>query len=435
MVCTFQTPKSSDGANNRRLCIGYLVADPSVDFAKNEGCKIHVEHIVNGLRSAQHDVRVVIVQREGIWRELPSAASGEEWINSAKGAKSLSYTFLSKTLRGVCRFARLPYRELLRSCRVYRTCIEHFRGCDLIHERFALYSLGGVLAAKRLGIPLVLEVNAPLMEEAEAFWGGSFRGPTRLLAVVSAGLCAHLSKAVIVVSAPLRDWVVSKWRIDPAKVYVLPNAADVEVPIVSLETRRLLKQYGIDSDPVVIFVGALQPWHGLDNLLEAFAIVLKTIPAAKLLIVGDGPMRQPSVEYSKALGIQRSVIFIGNVEHSRVPELLSVSDVAVAPYPKFALNFYFSPIKLFEYMAAGKAVVASRLGQIAEVIINGVNGLLVEPGDVGELATAMTKLLTDDSLRKTLGSAARKTVLQGYTWSKYIRKLVQIYELVLGETA
>lgn len=427
-------PKPSNSENRPRLRIGYLVADPSVDFAKNAGCRIHVEHIVMGLRSAQHEVRVVIDQPEGIWSELPSLISDRNRPNNANASGRRSYKAMHATLRRLCHLGRLPCGELIRIYRVYKSCIQVFGNCDLIHERFALYSLGGVLAARRLGLPLVLEVNAPLMAEAEAFGGGSFRATRRLLAIVSAKMCFRMSKAVIVVSANLGNLVMSQGGVDPEKIYVLPNAADVEVPVIDPEAKQLLgKQYGLGSSPIVVFVGALQPWHGLDNLLEAFAIVLKTIPSAKLLIVGDGSMRQRSVEKSNTLGIQQSVIFTGNVDHSKVPEFLSVSDVAVAPYPRLPLDFYFSPLKLFEYMAAGKAIVASRLGQIAEVLTNGTNGLLVEPGDVGELAKGIIRLLTDDALRQALGTAAQETVRQNYTWPEYIRKLVYLYESVLGE--
>lgn len=134
------------------------------------------------------------------------------------------------------------------------------------------------------------------------------------------------------------------------------------------------------------------------------------------------------------MGIEQSVVLTGDVDHADVPGLLSVADVAVAPYPKLPVDFYFSPLKLFEYMAIGKATVASRLGQIAEVIIDGKTGLLVEPSDPVQLAGAIVKLLRDESLRQHLGFAARNTVRQNYSWDHYIGKLLGIYEAALARS-
>ena len=425
-------PEPPFSRRNSTPCIGYLVADPGVDFAKNEGCRIHVEHIVRGLRSAHYRVHFISVQAgEMILRELPTRPT----IAGGKldtGTKSVPRRLAAGLARRLCHWTSLPYAELSRSYRVYEVCLDHFCECDLVHERFALFSLGGVLAARRLGVPLILEVNAPLIDEAERLGGRSFSAGRKRLATLSARVCFSASALIVTVSAALRELLVSRWAVSPKKIHVLPNAADLQAWFVDEgRVRALRRQYSLNSGPVIVFVGALQPWHGLENLLEAFRLVVGIHPGAKLLVVGDGFMRERALDKTAALNMESSVVFTGNVAHSKVPEFLAASDIAVAPYPRLPLDFYFSPLKLFEYMAAGKAIVASRLGQIAEVIEHERNGLLVQPGDVRALGEAITRLIGDTSLKQRLGLAAQGDAARSHSWSAYIQRLGAIYDTAL----
>jgi glycosyltransferase involved in cell wall biosynthesis len=153
----------------------------------------------------------------------------------------------------------------------------------------------------------------------------------------------------------------------------------------------------------------------VDILLTAFGRLLVDDPRARLLIVGTGPSEQTLRETAARMGVEESVIFTGAVPHERVPRLLRAMDVAAAPFKPMD-NFYFSPIKLFEYMAAGLCVVASRLGQIQEVIEEGRNGLLCTPDDVESLVAALEEARRSAEFRRRLGAAALETVRRRYTW-------------------
>jgi glycosyltransferase involved in cell wall biosynthesis len=182
-----------------------------------------------------------------------------------------------------------------------------------------------------------------------------------------------------------------------------------------------------------MFVGGFQPWHGLEFLVEAFAQVAQKRPDAKLVLVGDGPAR-PAVETTiTKLGLEKRILITGYVAHDRMPEWLAAADVAVAPYPPLPQELWFSPLKLYEYMAAGKAIVASAAGQIAEVIKDGHNGLLVRPGDVGELAQAIVTLLDDPAGRQALGRAARQQAVNQHSWAVYRQRLELLYAAALGK--
>jgi glycosyltransferase involved in cell wall biosynthesis len=143
--------------------------------------------------------------------------------------------------------------------------------------------------------------------------------------------------------------------------------------------------------------------------------------------VGDGPARKTIESKVEELGITHAVVFTGLVPHTRVPEMLSVADVVTAPYPRLPQELWFSPLKLYEYMAAGKAIVAAGAGQIADVIRSGHNGILCEPGNVNEFAQATIRLLTDDAERGRLGRNAQQQAIERHSWGRYARQVEKVY--------
>jgi glycosyltransferase involved in cell wall biosynthesis len=146
-------------------------------------------------------------------------------------------------------------------------------------------------------------------------------------------------------------------------------------------------------------------------------------PDTRLLIAGYGPERERTVADLAARGLLGAACLTGAVPRNAVPGVLASMDVGVAPYPRRS-NFYFSPLKVFEYMAAGLPVVASRVGQLAALIEDGCNGLFCAPGDPTSLAAALLRLYRAPELRARLGRAARATVLRGHTWDAVVRRIL-----------
>lgn len=415
--------------STQKFTVGYLMADPGVDLGANQGSRIHVDRIIAGLRNAGHEVRLVAAQpggtvlfdpRDGTVRTIdahddrPYRLTGQMWYIAEK------YGFSSA--------------ELVTSDRVFRCAAEVLRGCDLLHARLAPFDLAAAAVRRELGLPLVVEANTPPLEEARHFYPHMFVHHPERLARFAASETFAQAAAIATVSRTLGNMLVSQWSIDPDKITVLPNAADLDLASASTERIQVLRQeHQLGDGHVVMFVGALQPWHDVDLLLRAFRRLSSDHSRAKLLIVGDGPERAGLEALAGELNLQQRARFTGEVSHARVGELLALADIAVAPYPPLPIAFYFSPLKLFEYMAAGKALVASRVGQIAEVVTDGKHGLLTTPGDVEGLATAISRLLDGDELRRHLGENARGKVTREHTWTRNVARLTAIYEQVLRD--
>ena len=183
---------------------------------------------------------------------------------------------------------------------------------------------------------------------------------------------------------------------------------------------------GLGESPTVIFIGAFYIWHDVSTLLKAFVRVRQSHPTARLLLVGDGEHRPSAARLAAALGIGDAVRFTGSVAHADVPKVLAAADIAVAPYPQMRQDMWFSPLKVFEFMASGKALVASSVGQIVDLIQHGRNGLLVPPGDAESLASALDTLIENTSLRLQLGKQAREDAVRKHSWEHYLDHLESI---------
>jgi glycosyltransferase involved in cell wall biosynthesis len=167
------------------------------------------------------------------------------------------------------------------------------------------------------------------------------------------------------------------------------------------------------------------------TLLDAFARVWAANPDARLVLVGDGSRRQAMMQRAADLGLGHAVRFTGLVAHTEVPRLLAAADIAVVPYPPLATDLWLSPLKLYEYMASGKAVIVSALGQLLEVVQDGRNGLSVPPGDASAMAAALRRLIDDPDLRARLGRQAREDAVRKHSWEHYLARLERLFLAVL----
>lgn len=403
--------------------IAYLCADFGIPVYGSKGAAIHVRELSRTLHSLGHEVLI-----------LSPRLGGQAPADFAVPVRELA---LEGPEGQVCDLLRddpaagAPTAKEVRAL-LYAVSLRHRAAAALrafapqiIYERYSLFGTGGMALARELRVPHLLEVNAPLSEEQATHRGLVFAGTARGLE----GTVLRAADRVIAVSRELRDWLIGV-GVAPERVTVLPNGVDMGRFEATAQAREEIRGVlGLTDRPVVGFLGTLKPWHGTGTLLRAVALLhrsgLARDLAPRLLIVGEGPERADLETAARREGIAEAVIFTGAVPHERVPAYLAAMDIAVAPYGQVG-HFYFSPLKLFEYMAAGRPVVAAAIGQIRECIRHGETGWLYPPGDVDALADALGGLLSDEALARALGRAGREYVRRHHTWEGNARAVLDL---------
>jgi glycosyltransferase involved in cell wall biosynthesis len=174
------------------------------------------------------------------------------------------------------------------------------------------------------------------------------------------------------------------------------------------------------------FIGTFGPWHGVLLLPELVAAVAAGRPDARWIVIGGGWLHDEVCAEIERRGLADRVLLTGLIDHEDALRLLSASDVCVSPHVPNpdGSRFFGSPTKLFEYMGLGKAIVASDLEQIGEVIEDERTGLLSPPGDVDAAAAAIRRLLDDPELRTRLGNAALAEARERYSWTAHTRRIL-----------
>jgi glycosyltransferase involved in cell wall biosynthesis len=296
---------------------------------------------------------------------------------------------------------------------------------DAIYQRHVRFSLVGPLLAHLSGKPLILEYNGS-EEFASRHWNPTTPLGWRIAACENAALAAA-ARIVVVSEVDYRSLL--KRGIEPERIVLNPNGVDATRFALGggSEVRR---RHGIaDHRLLVGFVGSFGPWHGAPTLARAFVDAAGRTPELHLLLVGDGSELEQTLGILRAAGLEAQVTVTGQVPPGEIPAHLDACDILVAPHVPLpgGVEFYGSPTKLFEYMAAGKAIIASRLGQIGDVLEHGVTALLVDPGDEGMLAEALHTLADASGLRLDLGAKARQQAIERHSWRLNARRVIDAY--------
>jgi glycosyltransferase involved in cell wall biosynthesis len=279
---------------------------------------------------------------------------------------------------------------------------------DLVYERHALFAHAAMEWARGQGVPSILEVNAPLVDEQTAHRSLSLPD----MAEASVRRAMRAAGLVAAVSAPIAKHAQA---MGAETTLVVPNAVD---PLRFPETQPR------PGRPFTVgFLGSMKPWHGLPVLVEAFALLRREVTEARLLIVGDGPERASVEARAAALGLSDAMEITGLLPAAEVPAALSRMDVGTAPYGD-SPSFYFSPLKLYEYFAAGLPVVASDTGHLAEIVAEGRTGHLVPPDDPAALAHVLAGLARAPDEAREMGRAGRAWVLANHTWDAMAERVI-----------
>ena len=425
----------------------YLCPDAGIPVLGRKGASVHVRELCHAFHHAGHQV-VLAAQtlNKSPWEKPAEMEAKVLQVRLPNGATETAQSFkefgqrlgLESSLPGELR--RILFNAALESDLTRR--FENDKP-DFIYERASLYATAGVTLAKRFDVPLIMELNAPLAVEQTAYRATGFGD----LAAQAERWTLNQADAVVVVSSELAKHVRSL-GVKSAKIHVMPNGVNAElfrpeakergcgrqtqpqrrgaINVAAADAMHTAALHQNGNSPTLGFVGGLRPWHGVEVLPELLARVSRQHPGTRLVIAGDGQLRGELESGFRKRKLAKQVTFTGALLHEEVPAVIRQFDVALAPYPKHDHDFYFSPLKLYEYMACGVPVVAAKLGQIAETVRHGRTGWLYAPGNVNALVAGCVRLLDDRPLRQQLGQAAAKLVHAKFTWDHNAARVVKL---------
>jgi glycosyltransferase involved in cell wall biosynthesis len=288
---------------------------------------------------------------------------------------------------------------------------------DFLYERYSLFNFAGAFTAKLCRIPLVLEVNSPFaLEQARDRDIRSVR-----FAAWTESLICNAADHVIVVSTPLAK-LMRAGGVSAEKIEVMPNGVSLEDFRGGTDSSGLRQKLGLQDQVVIGFVGWFRKWHGLELLLEAFVRSHLARENTKILLIGDGPAMPDLQQFVSTQGLADTVLFSGPLPHAAVPSYLDVIDIAVQP----AANEYCCPMKILEYMALGKPIIAPAQENIQELLSEAEAQFFV-PQDVASLAAALRTLACDQDRAKSMGRAAHAAIYRrGFLWRSNAERVLEL---------
>lgn len=370
-----------------------------------DGQYVHIEEMIDALREQGHEV-VVVAPRAAEETPFGSDAGAVAWLK-----RHLPKWFYELMELG---YTLVAYRALARAIARHRP--------DVLYERYNLFLPAGIWAARRHRLPMLLEINAPILEERSRYDGLSL---TRLARWSQAYAWRNADK-VLPVTKVLGD-IVASYGVRPERIVVIPNGINSGRFADAPDTQAAKQALGLDGRLVLGFTGFVRDWHGLDKVI---AMMAGDAPGARrhLLVVGDGPARAALEQQARELGMADRVTFTGVVGRDDVARHVAAFDIALQP----AVVAYASPLKLFEYLALGKAIVGPAQPNIEEILRPDYNAVLFDPQDPYGLARAVQRLCDDGALRARVAANARHTIAeQNLTWHANARRATDLFEGLL----
>jgi glycosyltransferase involved in cell wall biosynthesis len=405
----------------------YLCPDLGIPVLGRKGAAVHVREMVAAFGKAGH--RVVLaaqILNKSPWEKPAEIAATVVQVRPSPAASSAVLGVKEfNELLGIDNSLPGELRRILYNKELHSELFRRFENDppDFIYERASLYATAGATLAQSLHVPLILELNAPLAVEQETYRSTGFGA----LAAEAEAWTLKRATAIVAVSAELGKHVVSLGA-EPGRVHVVPNGVNAELFSPGPPDPLLRAKLGLNGGPILGFVGGLRPWHGIEVLPELLQKLRSRGCNAQLLIAGDGPLRRDLEEEISRRDLAQHAIITGLVPHEQVPALIRQFYLALAPYGEQGHPFYFSPLKLFEYMACGVPVVAPELGQIGDVIRDRATGFLYRAGNLDAMISCCEQLLANPKMCAKIGDAAATEIHEHYTWDHNARKVINLVE-------
>jgi glycosyltransferase involved in cell wall biosynthesis len=389
----------------------------------------HVREVVQSLGRRGHTIRVLAAIEGRIWR----SDDLREFVpvdvpRYDRGPMRL----LERGVRRLQSDLRLPYAAWFESRRFSEACVQELRGCQLLYERFGWMGYGSGLAARRLGVPLVLEDNGDHLFDLDAK-GAAPQGMQRRLSLALMGRAVRRASHIVSSGAGWREQFIRRWGIPADRITTIENGT----ALIEMLRRDDLKSFntpapGAEPPVTLVYLGGFYAWHGVPVLLDALSTARARGAQASLLMIGSGDGLPEAKAQAARLGLNGAVTFAGHMGPAQYAPLLAAADVGLSPYCGWP---EFSGLKVLDYKAAGLPTIASGLNGHPPTLEDGRTAVIVPPCQAGPLADAIERLCRDAELRRRMGQAARLDAEAHHAWEHTAERLEQLYEQVLAWTA
>ena len=384
----------------------YFSPHPHINLAAPSGPGTHIREVIAGFEAQGHRVVRFIAGGE----KLDSTTKKIDF--KKRPWKKLIPSVIWETLRDI-QMVRLD-----RQIEARLTEVIEAEKPDFIYER-SCYGMGaGMRAAKKLGIRYVVEMNAPYPEEKVQMQGKSliqFLGNTHEKAQVTNAF------RTIVVSSAMKNYLIRKTDVNPSKIVVLANAVNPSHiqsnPVLEKDIRS---RFDLKNTHTVFgFVGSIFPYHGVDIMIESFSTLEKENDNLRMLIVGDGEILPDLKRRVSELKLGNKIHFTGNVVHNQVYDYLKIMDITIMARS----NWYGSPVKIFEYGAMKKAIIAPRVVPVLDVMQHEIDGLLIEASQA-ELTQSMRFMIDHPEQRNSMAMTFHEKVMREHTWNRVAQQIL-----------
>lgn len=365
-----------------------------------DGQNVHIDELTRALKARGHEIIMVA-----------PAAMDTEAFGADAGLVAVMKRWVPKVAYELMEFAYAWYAY---NC-LKRAYLDHRP--DVLYERYNLFLPSGLWLKRRFGVPMLCEVNAPISEERAKFDGLALRR----LAEWSERVVWRGADFVLPVTDVLAGYL-RKADVPDDRIAVIPNGINRDRFDGRIDRDAAKSRLGLNGRLVLGFTGFMRPWHGLDRVVDFIA---DSDPAMGLhfLVVGEGPAQAPLEARAVARGVTDRITFAGLVGRDDIARYVEAFDIALQP----DVVPYASPLKLFEYMASGSAIIAPDTDNIREVLTDGSDALLFRPGDDGDFRSGLERLCRDGELRRKVGAAAARTIDEkGFTWDANARRVEEL---------
>lgn len=363
--------------------------------------RVHILGVVNGLRRL--GCKVDILSPPGV--DIDSSSINElqkfSWSRVVKKIPEIVFE-LMEVFYNITAYFKI--KKIYKKSKI-----------DGIYERYFLFSLATALFAKKAKIPLILEINdASFIERVRKL-------RMKRLASLIEKYTFNEASAIVAVSSKLKEMLIAH-GIAKEKIWVVHNAVDPKIFSKDISGLSIRERYNLENKTVVGFVGSMVPWHGLQELMECAKVLGESDNNIRFLLVGDFKnLTSKTLQFAKSLNGQ--IILTGKVSHDKIPEYIGAMDICIMPNS----NSFGSPMKIFEYMAMGKSVIAPDLEPLREIIKDEENGLLINPGDSEDMKRKIAHLISNRDLREKLGRNSIEYVLSNHTWDINSQRILGIF--------